>query len=95
MEIYRAPLGEGLAAYLFNNRILDETMFAATEHGIRLARPGHAAIIGGYQRRLAVSTTSPRSRRRMSWRRLVEEDVVAYGRHCRGSEDWQPYRMDY
>ncbi|MEQ8817872.1 MAG: CRISPR-associated endonuclease Cas1 [Thalassobaculum sp.] len=95
MEIFRAPLAEGLAVYLFNNRILNEAMFARTEDGIRLARPGHAAIIGGYQKRLTDVVVSPRSGHRLTWRRMIEEDIVAYGRHCRGDADWLPYRMDY
>lgn len=95
MEIFRAPLAEGLAVYLFNNRMLDEAMFSPVEDGIRLARAGHAVIIGGYQNRLTGTVTSARTGLRLTWRRLIEEDVVAYARHCRGEADWQPYRMDY
>ena len=96
VEIFRAPLVEGLAVYLFNNRHLSEAMFQHTDAaGVRLAREGHAAIIGGYQSRMADAIQSPRTKRRLTWRRLIEEEIVAYGRHCRGGEPFAPYRLDY
>ena len=95
VEIFRAPLAEGLAVYLFNNRALHETMFQATGDGTRLAREGHAVVIGGYQARAADAVLSRRTGRRVTWRRLIEEEAVAYGRHCRGDTPFEPYRLDY
>jgi CRISP-associated protein Cas1 len=96
VEVFRAPLAEGLAVYLFNNRALAEAVFQLQDDGsFRLAREGHAAIIGGYQARLAGAVQSPRTKRRVTWRRLIQEETVAYARHCRGDEGYQPYRLDH
>lgn len=106
MEIFRAPLAEGLAVYLFNNRVLDRGMFTEGEvdepgapGGTRLCRHGHGAIIAGYQERAADQVVSQRTGRRLSWRRLIQEEAVAYARHCRaagvGAAALVPYRMDY
>lgn len=101
VEVFRAPLAEGLAVYLFNNRALSEPVFQRQEDGaVRLAREGHAAIIGGYQSRLAGAVKSPRTRRQVTWRRLIQEEAVAYARHCRtdgvrGDGAYVPYRLDH
>lgn len=101
VEVFRAPLAEGLAVYLFNNRVLGEAVFERQEDGsVRLARAGHAALIGGYQARLAGAVQSPRTKRRVTWRRLILEEAVAYAGHCRGDagrggEGYRPYRLDH
>ena len=96
VEIFRAPLAEALAVYLFNNRALPEAVFQRQEDGsFRLAKDGHAAIIGGYQSRMSDAVQSPRTRRRVSWRRLIEEEAVAYAKHCRGGAPLTPYLVDY
>ena len=100
MEIFRAPLTEGLAVYLFNNRLLDEEMFQpCDDRGVRLLRHGHGAIISGYQERAADEVVSQRTGKRLSWRRLIQEEAVAYARHCRnsgaGEHALAPYHMDY
>lgn len=101
VEVFRAPLAEGLAVYLLNNRALPEAVFQRQEDGsVRLARDGHAAIIGGYQQRLAGAVVSPRTKRRVTWRRLIQEEAVAYARHCRGDggrgeAGYVPYRLDH
>lgn len=96
MEEFRAPLAEGLAVYLFNNRIVQEEMFATLSDGtVRLGREGHPPIIRGYEHWLDRDIKSPRSGNRMQWRRLMEEQVVAYANHCRGKEPYRPYTMDY
>jgi CRISPR-associated protein Cas1 len=96
LEEFRAPLCEGLAVYLFNNRALHETMFKQLEDGTcRLAKDGHGPVIRGYEGWIERDIKSPRTKRNLTWRRLMEEQVVAYARHCRGEEPYQPYAMDY
>lgn len=96
MEEFRAPLAEGLAVYLFNNRVVQEEMFATLTDGtIRLGREGHGPIIRGYEGWLERDIKSPRTGNRLRWRRLIEEQVVAYAEHCRGKEPYRPYIMDY
>lgn len=96
MEEFRAPLAEGLAVYLFNSRIITEAMFAPfADGGIRMGRAGHGPIIRGYERWLERDIVSPRSGTRVQWRRLMEEQVVAYAQHCRGGAPYRAYVMDY
>jgi CRISP-associated protein Cas1 len=96
IEELRAPLIEGLAVYLLNNRVMDETLFQRLDDGgWRLARGGHAPLIRGFERWLERDIKSPRTGDRLRWRRLVEEQVRAYARHCRGEELYRAYVMDY
>lgn len=96
IEELRAPLVEGLAVYLLNNRAIDEAMFQRLEDGAcRLAREGHAPLIQGYERWLAREVKSPRTGERVRWRRLVEQQLRAYARHCEGGEGYRAYVMDY
>ena len=60
-----------------------------------MGREGHGPLIRGYETWLNREVKSPRSGKRVQWRRLIEEQVVAYGRHCRGDEPYRPYVMDY
>lgn len=96
VEEFRAPLAEGLGVYLFNNRVLGEEMFAALATGaIRVGQHGQGAIIRNYEHWLERGVRSPRNGRRLQWRRLVEEQVIAYATHCRGGEPYRAYVMDY
>ena len=96
VEEFRAPLAEGLAVYLFNNRMLRERDFEErAETRIRLGRDGQRTIIRTYERWLERDIKSPRSGRRLRWRRLLEEQVVAYARHVRGEQPYRAYLMDY
>lgn len=103
IEAFRAPLAEGLAVYLCNSRQLRPDMFAAVEgggSGVRVSPEGRTAIVRGYQRWVARPVKSPESGKRVTWRRLMEEQVNAYARHVRqrdGEETaaFRPYRMDY
>lgn len=96
MEEFRAPLVEGLAVYLFNNRIMNQGMFTKLDDGtIRMGREGHGPIIRGYETWLDRDIRSPRSGDRVQWRRLIEEQAVAYAGHCRGEAPYRPYVMDY
>jgi CRISPR-associated protein Cas1 len=96
MEEFRAPLAEGLCVYLFNNRILNKEMFTRLDGGaIRMSREGHGPIIRGYEGWLDRDIKSPRTGTKMQWRRLIEEQVVAYAQHCRGGAPYRAYVMDY
>ncbi len=96
MEEFRAPLVEGLAVYLFNNRIMNQGMFTKLDDGtIRMGREGHGPIIRGYETWLDRDIKSPRTGTKVQWRRLIEQQVVAYAEHCRGEAPYRPYVMDY
>ena len=96
MEEFRAPLVEGLALYLFNNHMLKPDMFSTLEDGTcRIGREGQEAVIRGWEHWLARSVRSPRSGDKVTWRGLMEEQVLAYARHVTGAEPYAPYAMDY
>ncbi|MEQ8585019.1 MAG: CRISPR-associated endonuclease Cas1 [Thalassobaculaceae bacterium] len=96
MEEFRAPLVEGLTVYLCNNRIVKPEMFATLEdRSCHVGREGKAALIRGYEDWLARPIKSPRTGDKVSWRRLIGEQAVAFGRHCRDEEPYRPYVMDY
>lgn len=95
IEEFRAPLIEGFAAYIINNRVLAPGLFAIGTGGCRILAPGHERLVRGYERWLDRPVRSPRSGRRIRWRRLIEEQVLAYVRHCRREEPYRPYAMDF
>ncbi|MFP5516980.1 MAG: CRISPR-associated endonuclease Cas1 [Alphaproteobacteria bacterium] len=97
MEAFRAPLVEGLAVYLLNNRVLSAEMFAVSEQdgAVRLMPEGRRRLIRGWESWLDRPVKSQRSGHRLAWRRLMDEQVMALVRHVRGEEPYRPYLMDY
>jgi CRISPR-associated protein Cas1 len=95
IEEFRAPLAEGLAVYLLNNRILKPEMFSAEGGGCRVDGAGRRAIVRGYEAKLDDALVSPRSGTRTRWRGLMEEQVLAYRTHLTGGAPYAPYDMDY
>lgn len=97
IEEFRAPVVESLAVTLFNSRALRPEMFEmGTEPtSCLLGSAGRTALVHGYERWLARKVKSPRSGYHIHWRKLVEEQVVAYVRHVRGEAPYDPYQMDY
>ncbi|MEZ5847260.1 MAG: CRISPR-associated endonuclease Cas1 [Geminicoccaceae bacterium] len=98
IEEFRAPLVEGLAVYLFNNRILKDDMFSPHgDHGVRISSPGVKALIRGYEAWLDRAIENPATGTKMRWRRLVEHQLLAFRRHCEsgGEERYKPYLMDH
>ncbi len=98
VEEFRAPLAEGLSVYLLNNRILKREDFMAghtADHPVRLGGDARRQVIRTYEQWLDRPVKSPRNGRKVVWRRLIEEQVLAYAAHCRGEATYAPYRMDY
>ncbi len=96
IEEFRAPLADGLAVYLFNNRMLAPDMFERPDpHTCRIDRDGTRAVIRGYEARLDRPVKSPRSGDRVRWRGLMAEQVQAYAHHVEGDAPYSPYVMDY
>lgn len=96
VEEFRAPLAEGLAVYLFNNRLLDTDDFAPADDGaVRLIGNARATVIRQFEAWLDREIKSPRTSKRIAWRGLMAEQVQAYARHCLEGEPYAPYRMDY
>lgn len=94
VEEFRAPLVEGLAIYLFNNRILDRAMFTRRDAACHLSPEGRKAVIRAWEGWLDRPVLAPDGRR-VLWRRLIALQVNAYADHARGECEYTPYRMDY
>lgn len=98
VEEFRAPLAEATTIYLFNNRLLTRDHFTAPDparRAVRLTKDGRQVVIRQYEEALARPLRSPWSGQRIGWRRLMEEQVAAYGRVFRDGADYVPYKMDY
>lgn len=96
IEEFRAPLSEGLAVYLANNRILKADMFHKTEKRLCQVTPeGRNLIIRSYEAWLDRPIKSPHSGKKVKWRGLLEEQVLAYREHVLCGEPYRPYAMDY
>lgn len=100
IEEFRAPLAEGLAVYLFNNRILSREHFLTGEDGAdrggvcRIQSEGRDRLIRGYESWLDRAVKGPGGGA-MLWRRVMEAQVVAYARHALGDGPYQPFTIDY
>lgn len=96
MEEFRAPMVEGLALYLLNNRVVNAEHFEDVPgSGMRLKTAGLTAAIRGYEERASSLVKSRRSGHRVTWRRIMLEQAEALAAHVEGRESYQPYVMDY
>lgn len=95
MEEFRAGLVESLVLTLVNTRTLGFDMFSKqADESWRIGREGHEAIIRGYEARARSAVKSPRSGKRVSWRRLMREQAEAYAAHVEGRAPYSPYVID-
>ncbi len=102
IEEFRAPLVEGLAVYLFNNRVLSRADFLTTDAPdgqpgaavCRIQTTGRDRLIRGYEGWLDRAVKGP-SGQKMLWRRVMQAQVVAYARHALGEAPYQPFILDY
>lgn len=75
MEPFRAPLTEGIAAFLFNARRLRPDMFTPTDDGIRLSPEARAALIRGYESAVARQVNAPGRQVRLAWRPMMRRQA--------------------
>lgn len=99
IEAFRAPLAEGLAVYLVNNRILRAEDFlhdpAAPGHGIRLLPASARKLVQGYESWLARSIQDPRTGRSSTWRGLLLIEARRYARAAEAVGGFLPYLMKH
>lgn len=101
IEAFRAPLAEGLAVYLFNNRILmaDDFSAATAEDGkartVRLAGSAARRLVIEYERWLARPIRNPRTGTTTSWRGLLLAEARAFAAALRQGADFVPYGLDF
>lgn len=91
MEIFRAPLTEGLAVALFNQARLREDMF----DGARMNRDAVRAVITGYEQ--ALDRRISHRGQRLCWRDVMTAQARAWGRYCADPQKYpfQPVLIDY
>ena len=100
VEAFRAPLCEGLTAYLFNNRMLRAGDFMQRDGQARLAGDSGRRVLTAYEAWLARPIRNPRDGRMTSWRMLMQDEARAFAAALRASAGqskraFTPYRMDW
>ncbi|NBC33316.1 MAG: CRISPR-associated endonuclease Cas1 [Alphaproteobacteria bacterium] len=101
MEVFRAPLVESLVVYLCNNDIVHIDMFAETPDGTwRMGREAQHRIVRTYEAWADRLVTSQQNgpdgaKRRVTWRGVMEEQVLSLCRHIEDQEAYRPYVIDY
>lgn len=96
IEEFRAPLVESFVLTLLNTKKLAPEHFVTGADGSpRLVPEGYARVIASYDKWLNRPIKSGRTGFRVKWRRLVEEQVVAFKAHLAGGPAYAPYAMDY
>jgi CRISPR-associated protein Cas1 len=96
MEPLRGPLVEALAMTLFNQKHLKVEHFDQSDPThCRILPEGRREVIRGWEAWLDKPIRSPRSGHHLTWRGLMEEEILAFVRQVTGGEPFAPYRMDY
>ena len=101
IEPFRAPLAEGLAVYLFNNRILRAGDFLAGQdmglgrHDIRLLPGASRRLVQAYEAWLARAILDPVTGRRTTWRSLLLHEAHRFGRAALDGAVYSPYLMKH
>lgn len=97
IEPFRAPLVEGLCSYLFNNRnFRDEDFETSDDDGsCRIMPVAREKVVRGYERWVGRAVQSQRTGSVAIWRRLLDEEVLAFRNHIAGDVPYEPYVMRY
>lgn len=92
MEPFRAPLTEGLAAFLFNASRLRPEMF----DGPRMDATGRDAVIKGYESAVARTVNAPGRTVRLAWRPMMRRQATDLARALRAADPtlFRPYLME-
>jgi len=97
MEPFRAPLNEGLVAFLFNARRLRSEMFTALpEGGVRIEGPARRALIKGYEQAVARRVKGTGGTSKLAWRAMMRHQARSLARAVRADDAalFQPYLME-
>jgi CRISPR-associated endonuclease Cas1 len=96
VEEFRAPLIESLTLYLFNNRFFRDTDFDVNEDGSASISPNaRNTVVFQYEKYLERPIKSPRRKMKITWRRLLNEQVLGLIDHFNQKSLYKPYAMDY
>jgi CRISP-associated protein Cas1 len=96
MEPFRAPLTEGLTAFLFNARRLKPQMFTPTAEGIRIHPEARAALVRGYEAAVARPVKATGRNIRLAWRPMMRRQAQDYAKAVMQGDAalFQPYLME-
>jgi CRISPR-associated protein Cas1 len=97
MEPFRAPLTEGLTAFLFNARRLRNEMFVPLpDSTVRIGPQGRAALIRGYETAVARQVNAPGRTIRLAWRPMMRRQAQDLARAIIAGDAalFQPYLME-
>ena len=97
MEPFRAPLTEGLVAFLFNARRLRPDMFHTLPDGdVRISRDARTAIIMGYEQAVAKRVKVTGRTIKLAWRPLMRRQAQDLAKALRQGDlsRFQPYLME-
>ncbi len=97
MEAFRAPLSEGLAAYLFNAKRLRIEMFTSADHDtIRISGTARQAIIKGYEAAISKRINITGKKGKLAWRAMMRRQALDLAKAVRSADLslFQPYLME-
>ena len=87
-------MGDRIA--VINGGALHSLMFREQQPGgTFLVREASDAIVRRYEDRCEQTVTSPRSGKRVTWRRLMREQADAYAAHLHGKTAYRPFVIDH
>jgi len=96
MEPFRAPLTEGLAAFLFNARRLRPEMFVTEGKTVRIDPAGRRALVAGYESALGRVVNAPGRAVRLAWRPMMRHQALSLAAAVRTGDAarFTPYLME-
>ncbi len=95
MEEFRAGLIESVVLTAINGGRLRHEMFSKQPDGrMYMGRDGMSVLIRAYEERAERAVTSPRSGKRVSWRRLMREQAEGWARAVESGGAYRPYVLD-
>lgn len=97
MEPFRAPLTEGVAAFLFNSKRLSADMFTPIDpEGVRIHFKARRAIIKGYEQAVAKRVNITGGKGKLAWRPLMKRQAYDLAKAFRANDPelFQPYLME-
>jgi CRISPR-associated protein Cas1 len=95
IEEFRAPLSEGLTAYLINNRIIQLDDFSTREDKCTLRSEASSSLVRHYESWMSRPIYAATMGRKISWKKLVGEQIRQFTLHLQGRAEYHPYLMSY
>lgn len=97
MEPFRAPLTEGLAAFLFNsNRLKPEMFESENANTVHILPPARNAIVSGYEQYVSKRIRHNGSSRKFGWRRVMLRQSYDLANAVKNNDAslFKPYLME-